>query len=690
MNKKYCALLSVFLLVGCSEKNSQSTTSTSTPKEIVFEEYSFAQMDKNYEEAGVCPDKILSTYVPSYTNTTFTLNYHGMNRGRGENEVIIYNVGSQSNCNAWGYEVAVNKEGYVVEVKSLVTIPEDGFAISGHGTDNIDFITANFKVGQKVSYENGVITVIDNPYESRMFELNASTIAFQASYKEKFDRLENIDYSVKDDVDTLCNCSLKAQNALNTYHENKSTDALKAFMSYSSYFKKIAEDGTKKLFPSRTVEAHGVWHRPNERNVTAIRNFLNLMKKANMNIIYLETDDDSGLTYTDSKYPLSPVLKNKYEGYPDYLTAFIAEAHKMEIEVHAWDKVFYVLKEIYNDHPDWQMYYYNNGNYKKNMDSTGLSFFDPGIEGVKNYVVNKIDYILSKYDFDGYQFDYIRYPTGNADISTSSGYSQEAISNFGKTPSTSNYSEWSRFRMQQVTETVKRAVQLIRKKHKHIKTSIAVVSDSNAAKTNNLQDWRTWVDNDYIDIVDLMSYHYDASLVARDTIALKNISRNRTFNYTGISPTYSSLPDIENVNQIDATNLAGAHGTVIFAAHNIVNKPIIATLLSQASYRLPSVLPHRDLYKVLNASFSEILYKYDNIYIPNQAATFNQKEALKEEFITILKMSLNTIAEMQNIQAVLKNISLNDYGNQVVAQRIKDDFDYLDEIITIHIKQYGK
>jgi len=248
MNKKYCALLSVFLLVGCSEKNSQSTTSTSTPQEIVFEEYSFAQMDKNYEEAGVCPDKILSTYVPSYTNTTFTLNYHGMNRGRGENEVIIYNVGSQSNCNAWGYEVAVNKEGYVVEVKSLVTIPEDGFAISGHGTDNIDFITANFKVGQKVSYENGVITVIDNLYESRMFELNASTIAFQSSYKEKFDRLENIDYSVKDDVDTLCNCSLKAQNALNTYYENKSTDALKAFMSYSSYFKKIAEDGTKKLF----------------------------------------------------------------------------------------------------------------------------------------------------------------------------------------------------------------------------------------------------------------------------------------------------------------------------------------------------------------------------------------------------------------------------------------------------------
>jgi len=53
-------------------------------------------------------------------------------------------------------------------------------------------------------------------------------------------------------------------------------------------------------------------------------------------------------------------------------------------------------------------------------------------------------------------------------------------------------------------------------------------------------------------------------------------------------------------------------------------------------------------------------------------------------------MSLNTIAEMQNIQAALKNISLNDYGNQVVSQRIKDDFDYLDEIITIHIKQYGK
>lgn len=690
MKKNYFCLL-VLLLASCKTNRPISSSSSSSfidcvPSEITFQDFSYEEIKGSYETVGICPNSPLS-YAPTYTDETFTLKYHGVNRSRGEGEVIIYYGRSSSNCNAWGYEVAVNKDGYVVEIQSLVHIPDGGFAVSAHGEKNIDFITKNFQLGQKVSYANGNIEVIDNFYERRAFEMELSATQFDSSYKQALDNLENIDFSAKDDIATLCNCSIQATKSLQTYHIDKSEDNLKSFMGFSNHFTNLATISEKKLYPSRVVEARGVWHRPNERSLPAIQKFLQLIKSANMNIIFLETNDDVGLTYTDPKYPLSPVLNNEYTGYADYLSAFIGEAHKLGIEVHAWDKVFFVLKEIYNDHPNWQMLFYNNGNYKTNMDQFGLTFFDPGIEEVKQYTVQRINNLLKKYDFDGYQFDYIRYPTGNADISTSSGYSAEAIAKFGATPNSENYTQWSQFRMQQITETVRRSVEMIRKNHPKIKTSIAVVSDVDSARRNNLQDWQTWVENNYIDIVDLMAYHYDTSYVKKDTIALKNISKKKTFNYTGLSPTYLSIPDIENSAQIKATNQAGAHGSIIFAGHNIVNRPSVATLLRQSVYRFDNVLPHQSLRKVLNAGFSEILYKYENIYIPNNAASQEQLSSLKDVFISILSFTMNTKTEMENIKSLLNHIDCKIYGNDIVKLRLKEDITYLEDIVQIQINQ---
>ncbi len=689
------SLLSLFFISGCTtntaDSSSQRPSYTPEPPTfpLDFMTISYEPIKNQYQEAGVCPEEEIYVSVPSDEDENFSLAYHGMNRSRNENEIIIYNQGTSSNCNGWGYEVAVNSEGYVVDMKSLTPIPTGGFVISGHGDANITTLTTKFKIGQKVTYDDQLIHVTSNYYMQKQFEMEQTLENYNQQFSQSKEQLLAIDYTAKDDIDTLCDCYTKADTAYQNYKQNSSQDALKSFNRYAAYFDAIAPTTQNKLFPSRVVESRGVWHRPNERSVFEIQSFLDLMEKANINTIYLELDLDNGLAYKDKNYPLHPVVNRTYQGYEDYLSAFIDLAHQRDMEVHAWDKIFKVIPEIYNDYPEWQMYYYNNGNYAKNMDEFGLLFFDPAIEGVKQFVVNKIDYILGKYEFDGYQFDYIRYPNGNSDMATSSGYSQEAIEKFGQVPSALNYSQWSTFRQQQVNETVKRATALIRQNYPYIKTSVAVVSDLSDAKSNKLQDWYNWIQNGYIDIIELMAYHYDSTLVKQDTETLKKLSKTMTFNYTGISPTYNSLPLKENAYQIEAANAGGAHGSMYFAGHNIVNNPSVATLLQQSVYRLPNVLPHDDVNIVMMGQFSEILYKYDTIYILNDAATEQQKNQLKEELYRIMNVAAFTVEEMEEsvkqIEALSKQLS--NYGNEVVQQRLKEDLTYLNEIISIHITQ---
>lgn len=191
-----------------------------------------------------------------------------------------------------------------------------------------------------------------------------------------------------------------------------------------------------------------------------------------------------------------------------------------------------------------------------------------------------------------------------------------------------------------------------------------------------MQNWVNWIENGYIDIIELMAYYYDSSIVKQDTIALKNLSKTMTFNYTGISPTYNSLPLKENAYQVEAANEGGAHGTMYFAGHNIVNNPSVATLLKQSVYRLPNILPHDDVNIVMMGQFSEILYKYETIYIPFGAASANQKEQLQEKLYEIMNQRSYTVEQMKETQEQIQELGRQreNYGNEVVQQRLRRRF----------------
>ena len=93
--------------------------------------------------------------------------------------------------------------------------------------------------------------------------------------------------------------------------------------------------------------AVGIWHRPNvlgtETNLEGIKNTLDSFQKCGINIVYLETVYHGMAIYKSNYLPYYTSLsKYQYDGYRDYLSAFVSEAKKRNIEVHAWVEDFYI------------------------------------------------------------------------------------------------------------------------------------------------------------------------------------------------------------------------------------------------------------------------------------------------------------------------------------------------------------
>ena len=78
---------------------------------------------------------------------------------------------------------------------------------------------------------------------------------------------------------------------------------------------------------SRKIETRGIWHRPNETSLEAIRQTLDTLQSMYFTDIYLETFWNGYVIYKSEYAPYHTLFDQANFGpYEDYLTAFINEA----------------------------------------------------------------------------------------------------------------------------------------------------------------------------------------------------------------------------------------------------------------------------------------------------------------------------------------------------------------------------
>ncbi|MGA9118370.1 MAG: family 10 glycosylhydrolase [Bacteroidota bacterium] len=153
----------------------------------------------------------------------------------------------------------------------------------------------------------------------------------------------------------------------------------------------------------------------------SLRSIVKTIHDEHFNAIFFQVRPRGDAYYASTHEPWAENLTGVMGRNPgwDPLAYLIDQAHAAGIEVHAWFNVFKIHSNnsvpVSEDHPlrkfpQWSFRY------------QGEDWMDPGYPGVRNYTAGVILDLVRKYDIDGINLDYMRYP--GSDVPDDRSYAQ--------------------------------------------------------------------------------------------------------------------------------------------------------------------------------------------------------------------------------------------------------------------------
>ncbi|MCT7994650.1 glycoside hydrolase family 10 protein [Laspinema olomoucense] len=307
-----------------------------------------------------------------------------------------------------------------------------------------------------------------------------------------------------------------------------------------------------------------------------------------INTVFFETINAGYPIYPSQVAPQqNPLIAANW----DPLAVAVKLAHDRGMELHAWIWTFAAGNQRHNvllnlapnypgpviaAHPDWAGYT-NEGQ----MIPPGQTkpFLDPANPEVRSYLLNLLEEIATRYDVDGVQLDYIRYPFQDPSAERSYGYGKVARQEFqnitGVDPMTISpgdrdlWQQWTDFRVRQIDSFVADASQLLRTVRSDVILSVAVFPLNPHDRRNKIQqNWEEWARRGDVDLVVPMTY-------AMDTNRLEQLAQpwinQEDLGAALILPAIRllHLPEIIAVDQIQALRNQSVGGYALFAAENL-------------------------------------------------------------------------------------------------------------------------
>ncbi len=507
---------------------------------------------------------------------------NGFPGGRGANQLVIYTpeFGKRTTgTNEFGME-AIVVNGYVTSLSGADSlIPKNGFVISGHGSAK-EWINKNISIGSKIVVDKYSMTITSflTP-DSYVFEAEAKIKEVYSIMK--YYAYKNIPYDYTESVEYL----KKSQKALMRAAKQKETSK-----KHSSVAIQNADKAIKHSIPYYENELKGVWIRPTEKTPSEIANTLQELKEAGINNVFLETYYHAKTIYPSAVLSKYGIVNQRQEfvGF-DPLAVWIREAHKRGIKLNIWFECFYVgndkpeinPKHILSVYPQWAnktraTYDMKTLTYSPN-EHNGY-FLDPANPMVQDFLLEVLDEILTKYEPDGINLDYIRYPQTADKISSSYensswGYTQYARSDFmfdyeidpvNIQKNTPEWNLWASYRQNKVSDFVRQAGELIREKGNGAKVTAVIFPDRQRSLDTKMQDWKTWSYKNYIDGFTplLLSCDYDTAKGLLNDIKVN--SSPYTDIYSGIFVSFMNGSTDDMLRQIHMSRELNSKGVIIF------------------------------------------------------------------------------------------------------------------------------
>lgn len=351
------------------------------------------------------------------------------------------------------------------------------------------------------------------------------------------------------------------------------------------------------------------------------------MAEAGINTVFFETLNASYPIYPSRIAPEQNPLTRGWNP----LQAAVKLAHERGMELHAWVWAFAAANQRHNQvlnqpldylgpvlsrHPDWAI-----SDRKGNVFDYGSqyrkAFLDPANPEVQRYLLALLEEIVSQYDVDGVQLDYIRYPFQDLKYNRTFGYSEIARSQFKQisgvdpieiSPSHPLWSGWTSFRIRQVDNFVATASARLKQKRPDLILSVAVFPMERRERLFRLQqNWEEWGRNGWVDAIVLMTYALDTVNLEETT---KFLSEHSVAGSSLLIPGLRllSVPDPVTFDQIQYLRNLPIGGYALFAAENFT--PDLQAIFqrtqgSRSSSQLEP-LPHRQPFQAAVARYKAL------------------------------------------------------------------------------------
>ena len=583
---------------------------------------------------------------PTVENNPRGHTYPGL---RASNQLLIYDRAygePTTGTNEFGFEVTVQNNTVTAQEGADSTVPANGFILSGHGR-NRDWLVQSTPIGAEVTVE----PVEDKPYAEKVtsvvsprtyrYRLNkgikeASGLLAPEELKPYQQSLTHVDTLITQGDDAQAaeraHSSLEDLNhhlwaalpgfddkavrgvwhrpsELTTKAIGERLDSLKTAGINTVFLETFYHGMT--IFPSQTMAAYRLTKQyPKYAGLDHLKTWIDLAHARGMKVHAWTQDFYCGNLQTGNGG--GPILKK----YPKW-----ANVQKSSLKpVKVTKKLQAPLEEIeltpaknMNSETDWEMTVDSEPTVTHSIvekvveeweipaeaqpivPSTlekGAFFLDPVNSEATTFVKTLLLEMASRYELDGIQLDYVRYPASfpperYSYVATTWGYTPLARKTFmqahsvdpvtldpKKTPVL--WQRWNTFKSDHITQFVadiSKAIHVVKPK---IKITAAVFPGAIEASVKKHQDWRTWVEKGYVDGLAPMTLTSAPKVIAADMKRITDVTQHKVPVYAGIFGAFNNNSAEQLLQQIATAKTSGADGFSLFETAHITGRQLKA------------------------------------------------------------------------------------------------------------------
>jgi uncharacterized lipoprotein YddW (UPF0748 family) len=376
------------------------------------------------------------------------------------------------------------------------------------------------------------------------------------------------------------------------------------------------------------------------RSKADLKKLFDSMAEGGINTVFFETVNASYPIYPSRVAPEQNPLTRGW----DPLQGAIELAHERGMELHAWVWIFAAANEGHNQilnqpknylgpvlsrHPDWALKDQKGELFNKTP-GFQKAFYDPANPQVRNYLLTLLEEIATRYDVDGIQLDYIRYPFQDSHTKQTFGYSDISRKSFKQitgvdplklSPSSPLWSQWTGFRLKQIDSFVAGVSSRLKQKRPNLVISAAVFPMEHRERLFKLQqNWEEWIYREWVDMLVLMTYAlHTGSFEDRTKPVYDHSEKSSSLIVPGIR--LLNVPDKETVDQMQSLRNMPTGGYALFAAENFnPNLQVIFKQTQGSSPQKEEPVPYRQPFQTVLARYQALQKEWNFLLINEQIA----------------------------------------------------------------------